>query len=170
MPSMVPRSSPQSKDQETHSHSLFLSLYAALFLSLSDTRRKTIFLPHQLLVPLSHALPRLLLAGALLCEPLSYRLIPLCTPWHEDSDDDKKSIKEKEVQEEKKEEERTTALDLKKQQLQQPHCHSNICFMLSAAAGQLKAWEPQNCHSVASLAQRTGLILFRAATISSLFN
>lgn len=46
-------------------------------------------------LPLSHALLKLLLAGALLCELLSYRRIPLCTPWHEDSDDDKRSISRK---------------------------------------------------------------------------
>lgn len=39
---------------------------------------------------------------------------------------------------------RTTTLDLKKQQLRQPHCHSNICLLPSAAAGQFPAWELQN--------------------------
>lgn len=56
---------------------------------------------------------KLLLAGALLCEPLSYRLIPLRTPWHKDSDDDQRSIRRKEVQEEEEDNgsgpEKTTA-------------------------------------------------------------
>lgn len=45
---------------------------------------------------------------------------------------------------------RRTALDLKKQQLRQPHCHSNICLLPSAAAGQFPAWEMQNAQSLES--------------------
>lgn len=86
---------------------------------------------------LSRALLKLLLAGALLCELLSYR--PLCTLRHKDSDDNKRSIGRKKYRRRRRR--RTTALDLKKQQLRQPHCHSNICLMLSAAAGQFTACE-----------------------------
>lgn len=69
-------------------------------------------------------------------------------PWHKDSDDDKRSIRRKQYRRRRR---RTTDLDLKKQQLRQPHCHSNICFMLSAAAGQFTAWEPHNSCRFASL-------------------
>lgn len=43
-------------------------------------------------LPLSHARLKLLRAGALLRELLSYRRILLCSPWHEDSDDVMTSI------------------------------------------------------------------------------
>ncbi|XP_065811126.1 uncharacterized protein [Labrus bergylta] len=47
------------------------------------------------------------------------------------SDDDRRRSRSKKYRR------RRTALDLEQQQLRQPHCHSNICFMLSAAAEQL---------------------------------
>lgn len=154
------------RPRDSLSQPLSFTVRCPLSVSLRHSQKDNIS-PPPVTVPLSHALLRLLLAGALVWAPVLQAdpaLHPLAWQWWWQEEH-----QEKEVQEEK-EEERTTALDLKKQQLQQPHCHSNICFMLSAAAGQLKAWEPQNCCSVASLAQRTGLILFRAATINSLFN
>lgn len=134
-PSILPA---VQRPRDSLSQPLLFTVRCPLSVSAQHPQKDSIS-PPPVTLPLSHALLKLLLAGALLCELLSYRLVLLCTLWHEDSDDDKRSISRKE-----EEEERTTALDLKKQQLRQPHCHSNICFMLSAAAGQFTAWEPQN--------------------------
>ncbi|CAB1453438.1 unnamed protein product [Pleuronectes platessa] len=95
--------------------------------------------PPPLTLPLSHALPKLLGAGALLSELLSHS-----PRVHVDSDMDKRSIRRKKYRRRRRRRRRRTTPDLKKQQLRQTHCHSNICFMLSAAAGQFTAWEPQN--------------------------
>lgn len=137
MPSMVLRFPPQPKDQEAQSHSLFLSLYRALSLLLPNNDRKTVSHPPATL-PLSHALLKLLLAGAILWQLRSHRLTPLHHP------SGIKTVK-RHWWEQEEEDERTTATDLKQQQLWQSHCHSNICFTLSAAAGQFTAWEARDC-------------------------
>ena len=109
---------------------------------LSDTHRKTVSLPHQSLVRcpgLSSQTP----ASRCITVWAPVRWADPALAW--DSDDDKRSIRRKKYRRRRRRRRRrrTTALDLKKQQLRQPHCHS-ICFMLSAAAGQFTAWEPQN--------------------------
>lgn len=71
MPSMVP----PSKDQETHSHSLALSLCPALSLCLSQC------LPLSFTLPLSRAFTLLQASRCIaVFATLSCRLIPLCPP------------------------------------------------------------------------------------------
>lgn len=147
MPSMVPSIIPAIQ-RPRNSLSQPLPFTVPCPLSVSDMHSFCLCPPHSSVVSQTAA-SRCIAVWA----PVPQADPPLPS-WHKNSGDNKKSIRRKKYRRSRRRR-RTTALDLKKQQLRQPHCHSNIWFMPSAATGQFTGCETRNHHLAYSI-QRTG--------------